>query len=268
MGTKSVKIIENAINSQQQTANDQMADIQAKMSQLSTSTNSSSASPSKSALKSKTNPNYEQEKQNLDAASMENTNSNSDEDGLDAIYQRRGGNMNKARGPPPRKLTKQRKGDRRSKKASRGKNRRKVRGGRGDREEEEDEDKDSDNDDEEKADEPVKFYEAMNKKVKVPKAAVQVELVTRKGNKKVTVIRGFLEKSPENEKRIKSEFMKKFATSVTITFQNAGSEKGPRQVVLMGDKRYDFMKYLLEKFPPAKKLLYYKSKKYGMTAAI
>merc|ERR1712013_413071 len=40
------------------------------------------------------------------------------------------------------------------------------------------------------------------------------------------------------------------------------------QVVLMGDKQYDFMKYLHEKFPKAGKLLFYKSKKFGMTPAV
>lgn len=256
--TKSVQIIENAVNDQQQIANDQMADIQSKMAKLSTNSQSPSSSPSKSILKNPQNPNFEQEQQAL-AASMENSDNDSDKDGLDSIYMRRGGNLNKARGPPPRKLTKQKK---RGKKNSRGKNRRK--GGRG---RDDDEDEDKEDEDEEEEEEIEKFYE-QQKKVKVPKAAVQVELQTKKGNKKVTVVRGFLEKSPEKEQRIKSEFMKKFATSVTITFQNQGSDKGPKQVVIMGDKRYDFMKYLSEKFPKAKKLLFYKSKKFGMTPAL
>jgi len=260
--TKSVQIIENKVYDQQQIANDQMADIQSKMSALSTNTNSSSSSPSKSILKNPNNPNFEQERQKLAAASNENS-EDSDIDGLNDQYMRRGGNMNKARGPPPRKLTKQRKGDRRRGKQSRGKNKRKK-----GRDESDEEEENKENEDEEKEkQQTVRFYE-QNKNKKVPKAAVQVELQTKKGNKKVTVVRGFLEKSPEKEQRIKSEFMKKFATSVTITFQHPGSDKGPKQVVLMGDKRYDFMKYLDKKFPKAKKLLYYKSKRFGMTPAV
>ena len=263
--TKSVQIIENKVNDQQQIADDQMADIQQKMAALSPNSNSSSGSPS--ILKNRQNPNYQKEMEKL-RASKENSDdedSDMDKDGLDEIYMRRGGNLNKARGPPPRKLTKQRK---RGKKNSRGKNPRRSKGGRGDRDDDEEENKENDEDAEEEEEEKmVRFYE-QNKSKKVPKAAVQVELQTKKGNKKVTVVRGFLEKSPEKEQRIKSEFMKKFATSVTITFQNQGSDKGPKQVVLMGDKRYDFMKFLDEKFPKAKKLLYYKSKRYGMTPAI
>merc|ERR1712228_395928 len=148
--TKSVQIIENKVNDQQQIANDQMADLQSKMSALSTSSNSLD-SPSKSILKNPQNPNFEQDQQKL-RASLENSD-DEDNDGLDSIYMRKGGNMNKARGPPPRKLTKQRK---RGKKNSRGKNRRK--GGRGDREEEEDENKENDEEEEEE-EKAVRFYE-------------------------------------------------------------------------------------------------------------
>eukprot|EP01083_Nonionella_stella_P136990 416958_1 len=91
----------------------------------------------------------------------------------------------------------------------------------------------------------------------------------RKRNQKwCGFMNGFIEKSKDKEQRIKSEFRKKFATSVNITFQNPGSEKGPKQVVLMGDKRYDFMRYLKEKFPSAGKLLYYRSKRHGLTPAV
>ncbi len=36
----------------------------------------------------------------------------------------------------------------------------------------------------------------------------------------------------------------------------------------MGDKRMDFMRYLKEKFPKVGELLYYKTKRYGITPAI
>ena len=85
----------------------------------------------------------------------------------------------------------------------------------------------------------------------------------------MTVIRGFIEKTKETKKRIKSEFMKRFATSVTITYQNPTSNKGPKQLILMGDKRYAFFEYLKNKFPfKAGKLLYYKSKTSGYTPAV
>ena len=105
-------------------------------------------------------------------------------------------------------------------------------------------------------------------KQKLPKNVVEVSLENRTGNKKLTVIRGFIEKSRDNEQRIIRQFMKKFATNCIITYQSTGSDKGPKQVILIGDKRYDFMKYLNDKFPKAGKLLYYKSKKYGYVPAV
>ena len=41
------------------------------------------------------------------------------------------------------------------------------------------------------------------------------------------------------EQKIKSTFMKEFATSVNITYQDQHAKWGPKQLVLMGDKRYD-----------------------------
>ena len=268
--TKKVKILEKAVNAQQQNANDQMSDIQSKLNALSMDNEDGDdwnavPQPTRSSiLKNRENPNFEAEKEALNSSQM-----NSDVDSeldSDAEEQKRiaeymgGGNMNRGRGAPSRKELKQRKKQRKKAKADkkRGKKGRKSRGKGSD---EEDEDEEGESEEEERV--PVVKF-----KGKVPKGAVECELQNRKGNKKVTVIRGFLEKSPEKESRIKSEFMKKFATSVTITFQNQGADKGPRQVVLMGNKQYDFMKFLHEKFPKAGKLLYYKSKKYGMTPAV
>jgi len=267
--TSAAAELSSQVAAEQQTASDQLRDIESKMSAL--SMQSGSESPSKSILKNRANPNLEKERELL-AASQSQSNEDSEVDS-DEEEQRRiaefmggGGNMNRARGAPSRRDSKQKKRG----KGKKGRGARKGgKKGRGD--EDEDEDKEEDEDEAEERESTVKFYEEAaksNAKRKIPKAAVEVSLENRKGNKKVTVIRGFLEKSADKEKRITSEFRKKFATSAQITFQTIGAEKGPRQVVLMGDKQYDFMKYLHEKFPKAGKLLFYKSKKFGMTPAV
>eukprot|EP00484_Ammonia_sp_Unknown_P001308 CAMPEP_0197021294 /NCGR_PEP_ID=MMETSP1384-20130603/2172_1 /TAXON_ID=29189 /ORGANISM="Ammonia sp." /LENGTH=432 /DNA_ID=CAMNT_0042449083 /DNA_START=18 /DNA_END=1316 /DNA_ORIENTATION=+ len=286
--TKKVKILESKVNKQRQHADEQLDDIQSKLDQL-----SMSGSPSRSILKNKTNPNLKQEQEKLKQSQDNSDQENSDEDeedgddngggsrfqkvdNIDEMYLGQEGNLNRRGGPPPRKLTKKRKKD----KKKGGKKDKRGRKGQQEEEDEDDEDDEEkgggggggDGDEEEEENEEerermVKFME-QNKDRKIPKNVVEVSLENRKGKKKVTVIRGFLEKSPEKEQRIKSEFMKKFATSVNITYQNAGSEKGPKQLVLMGDKRHDFMRYMKEKFPKAGKLLYYKSKRWGMTPAV
>lgn len=251
--TKQVQIMEDQVNEQQDIAQQNMDDIQGMLDKLSTS-------PNKSILKNKRNPNYAQEQQNLNDSQL-----NSDGDDSDDIggpnFLGAAGNRNKARGPPSRKDTKKKK---RKKKHNRDRRRPK-----GEEEEEDDENKQNEEEEEETMEQRqkrVKFEKMRNKKV--PKNIVEVTLENRKGNKRVTIVRGFIEKSKDKEQRIKSEFMKKFATSCMITFQNQGADKGPKQVVLMGDKRYDFMKYLKDKFPKAGKLLYYKTKKYGLTPAV
>jgi len=255
--TKQVKILENAITIQQKISSEQISDIQSKLSALSTN-----ESPSKSILKNRENPNFEQEKEKLDASMLDGDDSEDLQPEIsETQFLGRGGNKNKARGPPPRKDTKKRK-----RKKNKGKNRKKS-GRNQDEEDQDDEQKENDEENEQDKEKIVRFYE-QNKNKKVPKNIVDVALENRKGNKKVTVVRGFIEKSKDKEQRIKSEFMKKFATSCNVTYQNPGTDKGPKQVVLMGDKRYDFMKYLKDKFPKAGKLLYYRSKKYGLTPAV
>jgi len=267
--TKKVKILEDAVNAEQRTAHQQMSAIQAQLGALSMGQGADDEdwnavpqrSPERSILKNRKNPNFEVEQEALNSSQMnsdaeEDTDSELEEQKL--IAEMGGGNMNRGRGAPSRKELKQRK--KQSKKAKRDKKKKKKRRSRG-----KDSDSDSNEEEEEEEEDPVPVPKY---KGKIPKGAVECELQNRKGKKKVTVIRGFLEKSPEKESRIKSEFMKKFATSVTITFQHQGADKGPRQVVLMGNKQYDFMKFLHEKFPKAGKLLYYKSKKYGMTPAV
>jgi len=256
--TKQVQIMESQVNYQQNVAEQNMNDIQGMLDKLSTSP---SGSPSKGILKNK-NPNYAQEQQNLNDSQL-NSGDEEDEDGLDNLqYLGAAGNRNAARGPPSRKATKQKKRKKKNKRFRHKTNK--------DEDEEEDEEKKKQEEEEEETREQkqkrVKFEKMRNKKV--PKNIVEVTLENRKGNKRVTIVRGFIEKSKDKEQRIKSEFMKKFATSCMITFQNQGSDKGPKQVVLMGDKRYDFMKYLKDKFPKAGKLLYYKTKRYGLTPAI
>eukprot|EP01084_Bolivina_argentea_P245350 410799_1 len=254
--TAKAKTLENEVKTQQQISTDQMSDIAAKFAALSTKNNDDS--PSKSILKNRENPNLETERQRV-AAAASIDNSDEELDQPSGAYLGRGGNRNKARGPPPRKDTKQKK---RKKKGGRDRRRKSGR-----EEEEQANEENKDNNEEEKKPKVVRFYE-QNRNKKVPKNIVEVSMENRKGNKRVTVVRGFIEKSKDKDQRIKSEFRKKFATSVNITFQNPGSEKGPKQVILMGDKRYDFMRYLKEKFPSAGKLLYYKSKRFGLTPAV
>jgi len=274
--TKKVKILENAVNAQQQSADGLMSDIQSKLDALSMRNNNddeddddwNKAPQRSSILKNRKNPNFEQELDKLNSSQL----NSDDEEELDSDAEEQkaiaefmgGGNMNRGRGAPSRKELKQRR--KQSKKAK--KDKKKGKKGRKSRGRGSGSPSDSDEENEDESDEEEDRVPIVKFKGKIPKGAVECELQNRKGNKKVTVIRGYLEKSPDKESRTKSEFMKKFATSVTITYQNQGADKGPRQVVIMGNKQYDFMRFLHEKFPKAGKLLYYKSKKYGMTPAV
>merc|ERR1719356_154098 len=116
--TKKVKILEKAVNAQQQNANDQMSDIQSKLNALSMDNEDGddwNAVPQKtrsSILKNRENPNFEREKEALNSSQM-----NSDDDAeLDSDEEEQkkiaefmgGGNMNRGRGAPSRKELKQR----------------------------------------------------------------------------------------------------------------------------------------------------------------
>lgn len=91
---------------------------------------------------------------------------------------------------------------------------------------------------------------------KTKRKIIQVLIDNRKGNKKVTLVRGLMELGMK-AKKAQSEFRKKFATGVGI--QQSKSFNG-KEIVLQGDRRYDIMKWLHEHHKVPQKLLFYRLK--------